>query len=929
MVGLFNVLITEENFNVLDSSLHFRVTPGKMYLAAGIVLWMDGANEFVAGTKATILILPKDAFGNNVSSISKGSESYSFWLSATSLDGSAADVLNITDKGWNQLGYLSIEFVVASSGNLLLHVREKNQTLTGSPLPFKVKTGTLDVANCLVRWRIETKAFQLFSMMEAFIHQHDSYGNLVPGSYAFDVEVVQKGTNLSMPVSDLVFEDVGLGIQSFSFSLVEPGNFMLMISDKHNTLISNVPYDFKVYVGYCDGTNSVVNGTGLNHSFAGEVSTFSVFLRDAYLYPSPAELDMLQVKILHESSLKQLRPRIRPKKAEMGTFAGTLDKLTPSTDGAKNKSTENTRFSASNFEVAFVPEKSGTYEISIFCGNVPLNGGNPFRKVVSAGKVNLSLSGVVEFASKVPKLAKSEVVIQLLDSYSNPVLSEQSKLKLEVASVNRSGFSTMMFVDNKDGTYTGSFLAKDVGTYEICASFDGQHFTPCPIGVNVYTSEYFPKVLNDTVPVWEDESTAVDALDNDYFAGGNASIKEYSRPDHGSLLQYGGLFRYTPYKGFNGNDSFVYTICDVNGNVASGSVNIDILSIPPQFVSFPSQLHGTEDLISPRFGGFSGFEIAYSDLDENITVILNAQYGTVFLSPMLMQFWQPLWGELSVKIDHQKAKELILAGRVDVINSALQAIRYFGDENFCGDDAIQVSTMNRNGKNSVKVPVFVEPINDHPFINAPAFIFLEDSGDVLIFDRKKDKFDFSIGDPDLPNFPGNRSHFLVIISFEVSSGVLSTSLPAELVATTELKLKTSYQWQPLLTFVTISKHFMVKAKGIRVRGTINDCNSIIEQLMYHGGKHGDVLTVRVNDMGNYGCCPNCEQMMSMPLFAEATISLIRRPPMSSLLAHALGSALVVEFIMLLSLSGLLLFFTCKCAFVLIREKKEEYDPAGH
>ena len=75
-----------------------------------------------------------------------------------------------------------------------------------------------------------------------------------------------------------------------------------------------------------------------------------------------------------------------------------------------------------------------------------------------------------------------------------------------------------------------------------------------------------------------------------------------SQPDHGSLLQYGGLFRYTPYKGFNGNDSFVYTICDVNGNVASGSVNIDILSIPPQFVSFPSQLHGTEDLISPRFG---------------------------------------------------------------------------------------------------------------------------------------------------------------------------------------------------------------------------------------------------------------------------------------------------------------------------------------
>lgn len=28
MVGLFNVLITDDNFKVFDSSMHFRVTPG-------------------------------------------------------------------------------------------------------------------------------------------------------------------------------------------------------------------------------------------------------------------------------------------------------------------------------------------------------------------------------------------------------------------------------------------------------------------------------------------------------------------------------------------------------------------------------------------------------------------------------------------------------------------------------------------------------------------------------------------------------------------------------------------------------------------------------------------------------------------------------------------------------------------------------------
>lgn len=74
------------------------------------------------------------------------------------------------------------------------------------------------------------------------------------------------------------------------------------------------------------------------------------------------------------------------------------------------------------------------------------------------------------------------------------------------------------------------------------------------------------------------------------------------QPGHGSILQYGHLFRYTPFKGFNGRDSFSYTICDVNGNIASGGVDISVLSIPPQVVSVPSQLLATEDVISPRFG---------------------------------------------------------------------------------------------------------------------------------------------------------------------------------------------------------------------------------------------------------------------------------------------------------------------------------------
>lgn len=79
---------------------------------------------------------------------------------------------------------------------------------------------------------------------------------------------------------------------------------------------------------------------------------------------------------------------------------------------------------------------------------------------------------------------------------------------------------------------------------------------------------------------------------------------------------------------------------------------------------------------------------------------------------------------------------------------------------------------------------------------------------------------------------GNQTHFLVTFSMEVNDGLLITNLPAHLINTTEVKHRSNYQWQPLQTYVTISEHFMVKASGIRFQGTVDDCNSVMQQLFY-------------------------------------------------------------------------------------------------
>ncbi|CAH8359497.1 unnamed protein product [Eruca vesicaria subsp. sativa] len=918
MVGVFNIIIDDETFKVLDSSLHFEVEPGLMHPSVSVVSWMGLNNVFEAGMNASILILPMDAFGNNISFSGKEMEMelQGFSLSLLYENGSFATIFNTTDIRWMESGYISIEFVLVTAGKFLLLVEQESQRLNGVPLSLVVNSaGSLDVSNCVSIWKSELNTWQIFSKMEIILHQRDQFGNLVSGSYEFDADVVGKESGLSIPVADFQFMYVEPEIQLMSFTLSEPGNFLLTLSDmEHNKSISSMPYEYTVYIGYCDGSRSIVNGSGLNASIAGESLDFSIYLKDAYGYPSSVQVNILQVKIIQEADSSYVLPTIKPRE----TLNGTKVSFLPASSSLLTQ--------ASIFDVTYTPKQSGVYKIFISSGNIVLNGGQPFIKEVKAGEVNVATCSVTQFNAKVRKEIKNDIVVLLVDGFNNPVPSQPSRLKLEITSANTSSFTTWKFVDNTDGTYTGSYLVMDVGTYQMCVSFDDKHIQPCPFDVNVYSSGYFPKAYDDEVNVWEDESISFYPLENDYFAGDKAYIVGFSQPGHGSLLRDGSLLRYTPIRDFSGNDSFPYTIVDINGNLGIATVYILVLTAPPQFVSFSGGLQATEDLISPRSGGFSGLEISYSDKLENISVTVQALSGLVLLSPMLMQFRPPGSGRLSVKNGGDDGRLLILEGQIGVINPALKSIQYLGNENFAGVDSLRLTTRNKNGINQLDVPVFVEPVNTPPFINVPNYIMLESNGtESLIFHKERDKFNFSVGDPDLASFPGGEAHFLITFSVEVTDGFLRTNLPSELINSTELKFKNIFRWQPIQTYAAISKHVNVKASGIRFRGTIKQCNDMMQHLLHHGGENGAILTLKMSDMGNYGCFLDCTERISLPLHAVARVNLIRKRPLSSLAAHVLGSVIVVESLVVFSLASILLFFTCKCAFLLVHERRSQHS----
>lgn len=117
------------------------IIEGNMYPSVCVASWKGLKSEFEAGAKATVMILLKDAFGNNISKSTEISYLPDFNLAVLYENGSMASAINISNMGWNEFDFMVFEFMVTIAGKFSLLVEGGNQTLDGSPLPLKVNPG--------------------------------------------------------------------------------------------------------------------------------------------------------------------------------------------------------------------------------------------------------------------------------------------------------------------------------------------------------------------------------------------------------------------------------------------------------------------------------------------------------------------------------------------------------------------------------------------------------------------------------------------------------------------------------------------------------------------------------------------------------------------------------------------------------------------
>ncbi len=161
---------------------------------------------------------------------------------------------------------------------------------------------------------------------------------------------------------------------------------------------------------------------------------------------------------------------------------------------------------------------------------------------------------------------------------------------------------------NSDGTYTYTpnedFYGEDNFTYQVCNDETPQECTTAIVTITVNPVNDTPTAEDDFVTVeTEDEDITGDVSDNDLNLGDTTVVFTLDTDVENGTLVFNedGTFTYTPDTDFVGQDSFTYTVCDIDGECSTAIVTITVLGEDIPDVTVPEGFSPNGDGVNETF----------------------------------------------------------------------------------------------------------------------------------------------------------------------------------------------------------------------------------------------------------------------------------------------------------------------------------------
>jgi len=262
------------------------------------------------------------------------------------------------------------------------------------------------------------------------------------------------------------------------------------------------------------------------------------------------------------------------------------------------------------------------------------------------------------------------VTLDVLDNDTDPDgdrLIIQSVTQPDHGSVTNDGAS-VTYVPESD--YSGS----DTLTYSVSDGNGGTDTATVTIIVDPVNDE--PVAQDDSGATDEDLSVTLDVLDNDTDPDGDAlTVQSVTQPDHGSIENDGSDVTYIPSPGFNGNDTFSYTVSDGSGGTDTATVTIAVATVNDAPVAENDSTLTAEDL-----------PVTLNVLDNDT---------------------DPDGDALTVQSVTQPDHGSVTTDGARVI--------YTPEPNYSGSDNLTYSISDGNGEtDTATVTITVDPVNDEP-----------------------------------------------------------------------------------------------------------------------------------------------------------------------------------------------------------------------